>query len=420
MADNQNAEPRHPPARASDARARTESVQQLPEAAFPVLLALSLAHGLNDIIQAMLPSIYPLLKSSHGLNFTQIGLITFVFQVTASLLQPLIGSYTDRQPLPYSLAAGMSATLCGLVMLAVATTFPLILVSSAMIGVGSATFHPEASRLARMAAGGKHGFAQAVFQVGGNFGSSLGPLAASWIVMPRGQIHILWFTIIAAIGIGVLAAIGKWYCNHLADLRRNKTVRTPVPQPLSNARTTAALAVLGTLMFSKFFYLASLTNYYTFYLIEKFQISAEIAQQYLFVLLFAFAVGTVIGGPVGDRWGRKIVIWFSILGTAPFALLMPHATLPWTVVLTAFAGVILASGFSAILVYAHELLPEKVGMVSGIFFGSAFGLAGIGAALLGWLADYAGIAYVFNVCAYLPLLGLLTVFLPDLKRVKRG
>ncbi len=384
-------------------------------AAFKVLLALSLSHGLNDTIQALLPSIYPLLKTSYGLTFTQVGFITFAFQITASLLQPLVGSYTDRRPLPFSLPLGMLVTLGGLVLLSRAHTYPLILVSAALVGTGSSIFHPEASRLARLASGGRHGLAQSVFQVGGNFGSSLGPLLAAWIVMPYGQAHVLWFTIFAFAAIVVLTVVGGWYRRHLDELRQGR--RMPVVAPMTSLppRTvTWALVVLGGLMFSKFFYLSSLTNYYTFYLIGNFGITAERAQHYLFVLLFSFAVGTLLGGPIGDRWGRKLVIWFSILGPAPFTLLLPHVGLVGCGVLSVVIGTVLASGFSAILVYAQELMPGRVGTVSGLFFGGAFGLAGVASAALGQLADHTSIAYVFQVCAYLPLLGLLTVFLPNL------
>lgn len=385
-----------------------------------MLLALSASHGLNDTIQALLPSIYPLLKTSYGLTFTQIGFITLVFQTTGSLLQPFIGSYTDRRPLPFSLPAGMTATLIGLVVLARAHSYPVILLAAALVGMGSAIFHPEASRLARLASGGKHGFAQSIFQVGGNFGSSLGPLLAAWIVMPRGQVHLLWFTLLALLAIAVLTVVGHWYRRHLGELKSGRPVRVaPVSAPLPPRTVTRALVVLGVLMFSKFFYLASLTNYYVFYLIDKFSITPERAQHFLFVLLFAFAVGTILGGPAGDRWGRRIVIWVSILGPAPFALLLPHVGLAWCVGLSAIVGVILASGFSAILVYAQELLPGRVGLVSGLFFGAAFGLAGVASAALGWLADQTSIGYVFFVCAFLPLLGICTAFLPDVEPWRR-
>lgn len=392
-----------------------EPLDQGAATTMSVLIALSISHMLNDTIQALVPSIYPLLKTEFALSFTQIGLITFVFQCTGSLLQPFVGRYTDRRPLPYSLPVGMTLTLGGLVLLALAPGYAFILLSAVLIGAGSSIFHPEASRLARLASGGKHGFAQSIFQVGGNFGSSLGPLLAAAIVMTRGQIHVLWFALLALAGIVMLLRIGRWYQTHLRELRR----APPPPaaifiNPLSRKTIVTALSVLALLIFSKYFYLACLTSYYTFYLIERFQLSAAQAQLYLFLFLFAVAAGTIIGGPVGDRYGRKLVIWISILGAAPFTLLLPHAGLTGTAVLSIVIGVVLASAFSAILVYAQELLPGKVGLISGIFFGFAFGMAGIGSALLGWLADHTGITHVFQLCSYLPLLGLLAVFLPNL------
>lgn len=387
--------------------------------AFRVLLALSLSHGLNDIIQAMLPSIYPLLKDSFELSFTQIGLITFVFLVVASLLQPLIGHFTDRRPQPYSLAAGMCLTLIGLILLAWATSYPLILVAAGFIGLGSSIFHPEASRLARLASGGRHGFAQSLFQVGGNFGSALGPLLAAAIVVPRGQPHVMWFSLLALAGMVVLARVGAWYQRHLSDIRRNNSGPIAEPAPFSTGRTVFILGVLGVLLFSKFVYLTSFTSYYTFYLIERFDVSVQHSQVYLFVFLFATAVGTILGGPIGDRFGRKIVIWFSILGVAPFSLVLPHVGLVGCALLSVIIGVVLASAFSVILVYAQELVPGKVGLIAGLFFGFAFGIAGLGSVLLGLLADHTNILFVFELCAWLPLLGLLTVFLPNLDRVVR-
>ena len=385
-----------------------------------VLLALSFTHMLNDTLQALLPAIYPLLKNSYNLSFTQIGLITLSYQMTGSLLQPVVGFYTDRRPKPHALAIGMSVTLIGLVLLSQADSFHLLALAAAMVGVGSAIFHPEASRVARMASGGKHGFAQSLFQVGGNFGTSLGPLLAAAIIIPRGQADILWFTALAFVGIVVLARIGGWY-------RRNMDLLKPRPRSpgefevirLSRGKVAFALAVLIVLIFSKYFYLISFTNYYTFYLIEKFHVSVQGAQIYLFVFLFAVAAGTIIGGPVGDRIGRKFVIWISILGVAPFSLVLPHLGLTGTVVLTVFIGAILASAFSAILVYAQELMPGNVGLVAGLFFGLAFGIAGIGSAVLGRLADHTSINYVFQLCAFLPLLGLLTGFLPEVEGKRR-
>ena len=400
---------------------RTATVAVQPPAAFtaesvvlPVLLALSLSHMLNDLIQAVLPAIYPILKETYTLSFTQIGLITLSFQATGSILQPAVGFYTDRKPRPYSLAGGMGVTLLGLVLLSQAVTFPLLLGAAALVGTGSAIFHPEASRLARLASGGRHGFAQSLFQVGGNFGTSLGPLLAAVIIVPSGQRGVLWFTVFAFLGIGVLARLGRWYQEHL-DLRRTRKAASTA-SPLSPRKVYTTLALLGALIFSKHFYLASIGSYYTFFLIEKFGYSVREAQLRLFVFLFSVAAGTILGGPLGDHFGRKRVIWFSILGVAPFTLALPYANAFWTVALTVPIGVILASAFPAILVYGQELLPGKVGLVAGMFFGFAFGIAAVGAALLGRLADHAGIEQVYRVCSFLPLIGLLTVFLPDLRR----
>ncbi len=385
-----------------------------------VLVALSFAHLLNDTIQAVLPAMYPLLKAAYHLSFTQIGMITFGFQVTASVLQPLVGRYTDRRPLPYSLPWGMGLTLIGIILLAAANSYAWLLVASVLIGMGSAIFHPEASRLARLASGGRHGFAQSLFQVGGNLGSSLGPLAAALIVVPRGQAHVLWFSVLAGLAIVLLTRIGGWYQRHLGQERAAASVPHPVPSTgLSRPQVLRAVIVLGVLIFSKYIYLASLTSYYTFYLISRFGVSIQHAQLYLFAFLFAVAAGTIIGGPVGDRFGRKVVIWISILGVAPFSLALPHVGLIPTAVLSVVIGLILASAFSAILVYAQELVPGKVGLIAGLFFGFAFGIAGIGSAALGKLADLTSIEYVFQVCSYLPLLGLTTVLLPG-KVASRG
>jgi len=381
---------------------------------FNVLLALSVSHLLNDTIQGVLPAIYPLLKSSLTLSFTQIGLITLVFQGTASLLQPLVGTYTDRRPLPYSLGTGMAITLGGLVLLAQARHFHAVLFSSALIGMGSAIFHPEASRLARVASGGRHGFAQSFFQVGGNLGSSLGPLLAALIVMPHGQSHVLWFTLLALVAIIILLSVGRWYGRHLSELRSGAARRpTTAPSPLNRPMVIRTLLVLMVLIFSKYIYLTCFTSYYTFFLIDRFQVEPQTAQLLLFVFLFAVAAGTIVGGPVGDRFGRKGVIWISILGVAPFALLLPRVGLGATIGLTVIIGLVLASAFSAILVYAQELVPGRVGLISGLFFGLAFGIAGVGSAILGILADRIGIQAVFAACAYLPLLGLFAAFLPS-------
>ncbi len=379
-----------------------------------VLAAVSLCHLINDMMQALLPAIYPLLKSQFSLDYGQIGLITLTFQITASLLQPLIGHFTDKRPFPYALPVGMGCTLVGLGMLAFAPTFPLLLLAASLFGVGSAIFHPESSRVARMASGGKHGFAQSFFQVGGNTGSAIGPLLAALIIRPFGQRGVLWFTMAALIGIVLLTWIGRWYKERLAHLQRTPAVHREAHSTLPRKKVLLALGVLMMLVFSKYFYIASLTSYYTFYLISRFSVSVAGAQLHLFLLFGAIAAGTLIGGPVGDRLGRKVVIWWSILGVLPFTLLLPYANLFWTSVLSVFIGVIIASAFSAILVYAQELVPGRIGMISGLFFGFAFGMGGIGAAVLGVLADKTSIVYVYHVCAYLPAIGLLTGLLPDI------
>lgn len=379
-----------------------------------VLFAISFSHLLNDTIQSLIPAIYPLLKTSFRLSFVQIGLITLTFQMTASILQPFVGLYTDRRPLPYSLACGMGLTLGGLVLLSRAGSFAMVVLAAALVGMGSAIFHPESSRVAHLASGGRHGFAQSVFQVGGNTGSSLGPLLAALVVVPYGQANVLWFAAPALLGIGILSGVGNWYRKHLAAPKPASHVARAHPK-LPSRRVIFSLAILAALIFSKYFYLASLTSYYTFYVMGKFHLSVQAAQFHLFLFLFAVAVGTVIGGPVGDRFGRKLVIWLSILGVAPFSLALPYANLFWTGVLTVVIGLILASAFSAILVYAQELVPGNVGLISGLFFGLAFGMAGIGSALLGYIADHTSIDYVFRVCAFLPLIGLLTGFLPNLE-----
>jgi FSR family fosmidomycin resistance protein-like MFS transporter len=382
---------------------------------FAVLGGISFAHMLNDMIQSLILAIYPLLKNSFHLSFAQIGLITLTYQVTASLLQPLVGILTDRRPMPYSLPTGMGFTLCGLLLLAVAPNFAVLLMAAALVGTGSAVFHPESSRVARLASGGRHGLAQSLFQVGGNTGSSLGPLLAAWIIVPYGRGSVAWFSLAALLAIVVLLQVGRWYGQHHVA-RSQSASRRPTMASLSRHQLIGALAILGLLIFSKYFYLASLSSYYTFYLIHKFGVSVQSAQVHLFAFLFAVTAGSLIGGPVGDRIGRKWVIWVSILGVAPFTLLLPHASLMWTGVLTVIIGLILASAFSAILVYAQELIPGRVGMISGLFFGFAFGMGGIGAAVLGSLADTHGIEYVYQLCAYLPLMGLITVWLPNLER----
>jgi FSR family fosmidomycin resistance protein-like MFS transporter len=380
-----------------------------------VLAAVSFCHLVNDMIQSLLPSIYPILKSSFHLNFSQIGLITLTFQITASLLQPFIGMFTDKRPMPYSLPIGMSCTLVGLVLLAYAPTFGLLLIAASLFGIGSAIFHPESSRVARMASGGKHGFAQSFFQVGGNTGSAIGPLLAAFIILPRGQIGILWFVIAALTGIAVLSWVGRWYKARLEDLNSRPAAHREERRSLPKKQVLFALFILMMLVFSKYFYIASLTSYYTFYLISRFHISVASSQLHLFVLFGAIAAGTLIGGPVGDKIGRKYVIWWSILGVLPFTLLLPYANLFWTGILSVIIGVVIASAFSAILVYAQELVPGRVGMISGLFFGFAFGMGGIGAAVLGKIADMTSIVTVYHLCAYLPAIGLLTGLLPNIE-----
>lgn len=380
-----------------------------------ILVAASFSHLLNDTIQSLIPAIYPVLKDSFQLSFAQIGLITLTFQLTASLLQPLVGLYTDHRPQPFSLAIGMALSLVGLVLLALANNYSMILVAAASVGLGSSIFHPEASRLARLASGGRYGFAQSLFQVGGNAGQSLGPLLAALIIGARAKSNVIWFTLIALVGIIVLYNAGRWYRRNLP--RAHKHIRRPVAHVhLPPGQIGWALFVLISLVFSKFFYLESMRSYFTFYLIAKFQLPVHQAQLLLFLFLFSVAAGTIIGGPVGDRFGRKCVIWISILGVAPLTLLLPYVDLAWTIVLSILIGIILSSAFPTILVYAQELLPGKVGLISGLFFGFAFGMAGIGSAFFGWLADRTSIEYVYWVCSFLPLIGLLTGFLPNLER----
>lgn len=385
--------------------------------AMAVLFALSFSHLLNDAIQALIPAIYPLLKTTYALTFTQIGLITLTFQMVGSVLQPAIGFYTDRNPKPYSLVTGMGITLTGLIILAIAPSYHAVILAAGMVGLGSAIFHPESSRMARLASGGRHGFAQSLFQVGGNAGSALGPLLAAWLIVPRGQRYVLWFTVLPFWGMFILTRVGHWYRDKLITAQAKKTPVMPHHHYQATGKQIGFfLLILLALMFSKFFYLASMTNYYTFYLIEKFGVSVTGSQFYLFLFLFAVALGTILGGPVGDRIGRKQVIWISILGMAPFALLLPFANLFWTAVLSFITGFIMASAFPAILVYATELLPGKIGAVAGLFFGVAFGLAGIGSAVLGRLADATSIIFVMKACSFLPLIGLLTGLLPDLNK----
>ncbi|RYU93843.1 MFS transporter [Emticicia agri] len=384
---------------------------------YSVLYSISFAHLLNDMIQAIIPAIYPLIKESFHLSFSEIGIVTLAYQLTASILQPFVGLYTDRYPKPFSLAVGMAISLVGLVNLAYASDFYWILFAVSLIGVGSSIFHPDSSRVAYLASGGKRGLAQAIFQLGGNAGSALGPLLAALLVVPYGQHSVMWFGIFALMGIVLLYNIGNWY-KTVALPKANKTVQE-VSTGLSRNRILVSMFILILLMFSKFFYMAGMTSYYTFYLMDKFQLSVKDAQIQLFIFLAAIAVGTFAGGPLGDRFGRKYIIWISILGAAPFTLLLPYANLFYTPVLAVFIGLLISSAFSAILVYAQELMPGKVGMISGLFFGLAFGMGGLGSALLGTLADHTSISYMFDVCSYLPLIGILTGFLPDIEKRRK-
>ena len=382
--------------------------------ALSILAALSCCHLLNDLIQSFLPAIYPLLKVSFRLSFAQIGFITLTFQCTASLLQPLVGMYTDKHPMPYSLVVGMFLSLIGLVLIAFAPSYPVLLIGAAVIGTGSAVFHPESSRMARFASGGRHGFAQSLFQVGGNTGSSIGPLLAAFIIVPNGQHSLSWFTPVALLAMIILANVAHWYKARRAETKTTGAAPTKAKDfGLPKRTVVLSLVILLTLVFSKYFYLVSISSYYTFYLIHKFHVSVQTAQIHLFVFLAAVALGTFVGGPVGDKIGRKYVIWASILGILPFTLMLPYASLFWTGLLTVVIGFVLASAFSAIIVFAQELLPTRVGLISGLFFGFAFGIAGIGAAVLGVLADHFGISFVYHVCSYLPAIGLLAAFLPN-------
>lgn len=396
--------------------ATTEAVRKT---VFPILFTISFTHLLNDMMQSVIPAVYPMIKDHFKLSFTEIGLITLTFQLTASLLQPFVGLYTDKKPLPMSLAIGMGFTFLGLLLFSVANSFTILLMSVSLVGVGSSVFHPESSRVAHMASGGKKGLAQSIFQVGGNAGSAIGPLLAALIVMPYGMRGVSWLSMAAVVGMFLLWKVGKWYQGHLY-LKASKVVSSagdthPV---FPKRRVISAIGILLMLIFSKYFYLASMTSYFTFYLIDKFHISAQQSQIFLFAFLAAVAAGTIIGGPLGDRFGRKYVIWASILGAAPFTLLLPHVGLLWTIILAVIIGIIIASAFSAILVYATDLVPGKVGMIAGLFFGLAFGMGGLGSALLGNLADHTSIGFVFKVCAFLPLIGIVTGFLPDVEHKK--
>jgi len=384
--------------------------QQRP-AALRVLGAVSASHLINDMMQSLILAIYPLLQGRFSLTFAQIGIITLTFQLTASLFQPVVGLFTDHKPRPYLLPLGMTSTLCGLLLLAYAPTYAAVLLAAALVGLGSAVFHPESSRVARLASGGRHGFAQSIFQVGGNTGSAIGPLVAAAVIVPYGQHSVAWFGLPALLGIVLLLQVSRWHAHqHSAAVQRGPSAAVVWPHP--QRVVLGAIAVLLLLIFSKYFYVAGISTFYTFYLIDKFGLSVQSAQVHLFVLLFASALGTLVGGPLGDRIGRKPVIWVSILGVAPFALLLPHANLLWTTALTIVIGLVLSSAFSAIVVYAQELMPGKVGMVSGLFFGFAFGMGGLGAAVLGVLADHTSIHFVYRTIAYLPLLGVVAALLP--------
>jgi FSR family fosmidomycin resistance protein-like MFS transporter len=381
---------------------------------YPILLMISFSHMLNDTIQSLIPSIYPMVKTNYHLNFSQVGLITLTFQMAASLLQPLVGLYTDHRPKPFSLVTSMAFTIIGLICMSQASHFYFLLVSVALIGIGSSIFHPEASKVAYLASGGKRGLAQSIFQVGGNAGSSLGPLLAALIIVPLGQSSLGWFSLLAVAAMGVLFFVGRWYQSNLHSIRQKNNRIHSEHVRLSRVKIAMSIVILILLIFSKYFYIASMVTYLTFYMIEKFHVTVQHAQIYLFIFLFSVAAGTLLGGPLGDKFGRKYVIWFSILGAAPFTLLLPHVGMFWTAVLSVIIGIIIASAFSAILVYAQELLPGKVGLISGLFFGLAFGFGGLGSAALGVLADHKGIIFVYKTCSFLPLIGVLTGFLPNI------
>lgn len=392
--------------------------QIVQKTVYSILFSVAFAHLLNDLLQAVIPAAYPILKEKYDLSFAQIGLITFSYQMAASILQPFVGFYTDKKPKPYSKIYGMLFTLSGIVMLSYAASFALILISVVMVGIGSSIFHPEASRVSYLASGGKRGLAQSIFQIGGNSGTAISPLLIAWIVVPNGQRYIIWFALIALVAITVLYRIGRWYQNHLDLNGKKKVTHADLPN-LTPRQVTLSVIILLVLIFSKYFYFAGLTSYFTFFLIEKFHLSVQDAQFHLFLFLLSVAAGTLLGGPLGDRFGRKYVIWFSVLGAAPFTLMMPYANLFWTGVLSVIIGTIISSAFPAILVYAQELLPKRLGMISGLFYGFAFGMGGLGSAVLGYVADQTSITFVYHVCAYLPLMGIIAWFLPNLKKGKK-
>jgi FSR family fosmidomycin resistance protein-like MFS transporter len=393
---------------------KNPSVDLASKTVFPILFSIAFAHLINDLLQAVIPASYPILKENYHLNFTQIGLITLSYQLAASILQPLVGLYTDKRPKPFSQIFGMCFTLSGIVSLSYASSFYTIVISVILVGIGSSIFHPEASRISFLASGGKRGLAQSIFQLGGNAGTAIGPLLVALIVVPNSQHYIIWFAIVSLVGLIVLSRIAFWYQNHLS-LRASKKPVIDLPN-LSQIKINVSVGILLVLIFSKFFYMASMSSYFTFYLIEKFHLSVQDAQFHLVLFLASCAIGTLIGGPIGDKFGRKYVIWFSVLGVAPFTLLLPFADLFWTGILSVLIGIIISSAFPAILVYAQELLPKKLGMVSGLFYGFAFGMGGLGSALLGNLADHTSITYVYYLCAYLPLIGIIAFFLPNLKK----
>jgi FSR family fosmidomycin resistance protein-like MFS transporter len=403
------------PVIASDVTAAAKTNAAATGPVYLVLGGISFSHFLNDTMQSLIPSVYPILKDNYALTFAQIGMITLAFQVTASLLQPLIGHYTDKKAQPFSLAIGMGSTFVGLLMLSIAHDYTMILIAAALVGLGSAVFHPESARIARLASGGRYGFAQSVFQVGGNLGSAMGPVLAALIVVPFGQPSISWFSSIALLAVVILWQIGRWYQPRIVVRDKKVPITRPAGLP-STGRTAVAIGILIMLVFSKYVYLSSLGSYYTFYLMQKFAVTTQNAQLLLFVFLGAVASGVYFGGPLGDRFGRRYVIWFSILGTLPFTLVLPYVGLGWTVALSVIIGFILASAMPAIIVYAQELMPHRFGMISGLFFGFAFGAGGLGAALLGIVADHKGIDFVYQACAFLPAIGLLAVFLPTMSR----
>ncbi len=394
----------------------TDSTITVPKTIYPILFSIAFAHLLNDLLQAVIPASYPILKQNFHLSFTQIGLITLSYQLAASILQPIVGLYTDKKPKPFSQIFGMLFTLSGIVLLSYAANFQMIIAAVILVGIGSSIFHPEASRISFLASGGKRGLAQSIFQLGGNAGTAMGPLLVALIVVPNTQFYIIWFVVVAIIGLLVLSRIALWYQNHLS-LRTTRKAVIDLPN-LSQSKIIISVSILLVLIFSKFFYMASMSSYFTFYLIEKFHLSVQAAQFHLVLFLAACAIGTLIGGPLGDRFGRKYVIWFSVLGAAPFTLMLPFVDLFWTGILSVVIGIVISSAFPAILVYAQELLPKKLGMVSGLFYGFAFGMGGLGSALLGNLADHTSITYVYYLCAYLPLIGIIAFFLPNLKKKK--